>query len=173
MSAGVGALELLLNPLAGQLSDKYGRRNFLLLSPLINFFNKLYVAFNPSLAALAWERVIDGAITTLGGSTTCAASLSDLFSGQKLGKAFGNLGSAAGIGALCGSFISGRLLTRNWSPENLYLLSAFFGLIQFITNYFCVAETLAIENRSQKPIDIPNPLSCISLLTGQVIFGKW
>ena len=91
MSAGVGALELLLNPLAGQLSDKYGRRNFLLLSPLINFFNKLYVAFNPSLAALAWERVIDGAITTLGGSTACAASLSDLFSGQKLGKAFGNL----------------------------------------------------------------------------------
>ena len=33
MSAGVGALELLLNPMAGQLSDKYGRRNFLLLSP--------------------------------------------------------------------------------------------------------------------------------------------
>ena len=56
MSAGVGALELLLNPMAGQLSDKYGRRNFLLLSPIINFFNKLYVAFNPSLAALAWER---------------------------------------------------------------------------------------------------------------------
>ena len=166
MSAGVGALELLLNPMAGQLSDKYGRRNFLLLSPIINFFNKLYVAFNPSLAALAWERVIDGAITTLGGSTTCAASLSDLFSGQKLGKAFGNLGSAAGIGALCGSFISGRLLTRNWSPENLFVLSAFFGLIQFITNYFCVAETLAIENRSQKSIDIPNPFSCISLLTG-------
>ena len=67
---------------------------------------------------------------------------------------------------MCGSFISGRLLTRNWSPENLFVLSAFFGLIQFITNYFCVAETLAIENRSQKSIDIPNPFSCISLLTG-------
>ena len=51
----------------------------------------MYVAFNPSLAALAWERVIDGAFTTLGGSTTCAASLSDIFSGQELGKAFGNL----------------------------------------------------------------------------------
>ena len=79
MSAGVGALELLLNPVAGQLSDKFGRRNFLLISPFINFINKMYVAFNPSLAALAWERVIDGAFTTLGGSTTCAASLSDIF----------------------------------------------------------------------------------------------
>ena len=39
MSAGVGMLELLLNPLAGQLSDKFGRRNFLLISPLVNFFN--------------------------------------------------------------------------------------------------------------------------------------
>ena len=28
MSAGVGALELLLNPVAGQLSDKFGRRNY-------------------------------------------------------------------------------------------------------------------------------------------------
>eukprot|EP00943_MAST-04B_sp_MAST-4B-sp1_P001702 g1702.t1 len=166
MSAGVGMLELLLNPLAGQLSDKFGRRNFLLISPLVNFFNKLYVAFNPTLAALAWERVIDGAITTLGGSTTCAASLSDLFSGQELGKAFGNLGSAAGIGALCGSFISGRLLTRNWSPENLFQLSAAFGLIQFIVDYNMVGETLSKESRSKKPISFPNPFSCLTLLTG-------
>lgn len=166
MSAGVGALELLLNPVAGQLSDKFGRRNFLLISPFINFINKMYVAFNPSLAALAWERVIDGAFTTLGGSTTCAASLSDIFSGQELGKAFGNLGSAAGIGALCGSFISGRLLTRNWSPENLYQLSAIFGLIQFVVDYFMVGETLKKENRSEKPMTFPNPFSCLTLLTG-------
>jgi MFS family permease len=73
ISAGVGVLELFLNPIAGQLSDRSGRRLLLVLSPFINCFNKMLVAVNPTFWTIAWERVVDGAVTTLAGSTTCAA----------------------------------------------------------------------------------------------------
>ena len=46
-SSAVGVLELLLNPIAGQLSDRYGRRPFLLLSPVFNMVNKMLVSLNP------------------------------------------------------------------------------------------------------------------------------
>lgn len=40
MSAGVGILEFLLNATAGKLSDTYGRRMFLMASPIVNFIMK-------------------------------------------------------------------------------------------------------------------------------------
>jgi MFS family permease len=64
-SSLVGALEFFLNPTAGRLSDQYGRKPFLLLSPIINMILKAGVAMNPSLFMIALERIVDGAITTL------------------------------------------------------------------------------------------------------------
>lgn len=51
---------------------------------------------------------MDGAVTTLAGSTTSAAALSDMYSGGSLGLAFAKLGSAAGIGAVTGKCGSRR-----------------------------------------------------------------
>jgi MFS family permease len=46
MSSGVGVLEFLLNPTAGRLSDRYGRKPFLLASPVINAVLKMTVVFS-------------------------------------------------------------------------------------------------------------------------------
>ena len=63
MSAAVGVLELLVNPIAGQLSDRLGRRPFLLFGPACNMVNKLLVSACPdSPLVLAWERVVNGAV---------------------------------------------------------------------------------------------------------------
>ena len=56
------------------------------------------------------KNTIGGAITTVGGSTTCAAAISDVVKGPELAGAMGNLGSYAGLGVLVGPFISGQIL---------------------------------------------------------------
>merc|ERR1719223_2568720 len=76
-STGVGMVEFLMNPLAGKLSDAYGRRNFLVQSPLVSALLKGLVFAMPSKATMALERCISGACTTIGGSTSVNAALSD------------------------------------------------------------------------------------------------
>jgi MFS family permease len=56
LSAAVGVFEFMLNPTAGKLSDQYGRRPFLLASPLVNIVMKALVFVNPSLLSLSLER---------------------------------------------------------------------------------------------------------------------
>lgn len=88
MSAGVGILEFLLNATAGRLSDAFGRRLFLFASPVVNLLLKAGVFVTQSPFMLAAERVINGAVTTIAGSTMCSTMLSDLYSGQELAKAY-------------------------------------------------------------------------------------
>jgi MFS family permease len=88
MSAGVGILEFLLNATVGRLSDAFGRRLFLFASPVVNLVLKAGVFATQSPFMLAAERVVNGAITTIAGSTMCSTMLSDLYSGPDLAKAY-------------------------------------------------------------------------------------
>jgi MFS family permease len=88
MSAGVGILEFLLNATAGRLSDAFGRRLFLFASPIVNLALKAGVFVTQSPSMLAAERVVNGAITTIAGSTMCSTMLSDLYSGPELAKSY-------------------------------------------------------------------------------------
>ena len=57
----LGVLEFLLNSTVGKLSDTYGRRRFLLLSPIVNCALKFAVFVNQSPLMLIIERVTNGA----------------------------------------------------------------------------------------------------------------
>lgn len=88
MSAGVGLLEFFLNATVGRLSDAFGRRLFLFASPVVNLVLKAAVFATQSPFMLAAERVVNGAITTIAGSTMCSTMLSDLYTGPDLAKAY-------------------------------------------------------------------------------------
>jgi MFS family permease len=141
-SAGVGVLEFLLNPMAGKLSDSYGRRFFLLASPVINLVLKAAVAATAgrSLLALMLERVVNGAVTTLAGSTMCSTMLSDLYSGADLSRAYASLGSAAGAGAVIGSFLAGRISARGYSAAAVFWAAAALSAAQLALNLAVVPE---------------------------------
>ena len=87
MSACVGLLEFILNPICGKLADSFGRLRFIYASPLINCILKAAVALNPHPFCIGAERIVNGAVTTLAGSTMCSTMLSDLYSGEELGSA--------------------------------------------------------------------------------------
>ena len=60
----IGAAEFLLNPTMGRLSDYYGRKPFMLMSPFACVVLKTWCALNPSVLALSLEKVICDGLRT-------------------------------------------------------------------------------------------------------------
>ena len=94
----IGLTEFIVNPALGRLSDQLGRKFFLMLGPIANILLKALVAIRPTVGNLMLERVLCGALTTVSGSTTCSAVISDLGTGKGLALKGANLGSWAGLG---------------------------------------------------------------------------
>ena len=169
MSAGAGLAEFFLNPILGRLSDRIGRKAFLIMSPLVNLILKLMVYFTNgrSLLWVALDRIVAGAATTVGGSTTCLASLSDVLSGDELAGAVGNLGSYAGLGVLLAPLISGNLLATTQKVRHVFLFGALVAAFQLVYNLLFFEETL--EEKKRKPMDWSrcNPFSFLKIFTGE------
>lgn len=109
-----------MNPIIGRLSDKYGRKRSLLVGPLSNVLLKSLVAIHPSIATIALERVLCGAFTTVSGSTTCFAVLTDITSGQELALSGTTLGAYMGLGCVLGPLLGGELLARTKSARTSF-----------------------------------------------------
>jgi hypothetical protein len=69
-------LLVLLLPLGPSRSS--GRKVFLLQSPVVSIVLKLAVYMRPSIMTVVLERVVCGACTAIGGSTTSQTALADL-----------------------------------------------------------------------------------------------
>ena len=74
----IGLLEFLFNPTIGRLSDKIGRRPFMLCSPVACVLLKTWVYFSPSVTSLSFEKIICDGLRTLSGSTMCAGNFISL-----------------------------------------------------------------------------------------------
>lgn len=147
----------------------YGRKPFLLFSPTVNCILKAMVAMNPSLMMIGIERVVDGAITTLAGSTTCSAMLSDLYSGKDLGIAYAKLGSAAGLGAIGGSFLAGRLVAYGLKPVHIFGVSSAIAAAQLSMHIIGGTQETLMDHKKkaiEKASDmVANPISFFKLFT--------
>lgn len=165
MTAAASTTEFLINPALGRLSDQYGRKVFLLLSPLVNLVLKflVFATDGRSFSLLALERIVGGAITTVGGSTTCSAAISDLVQGPDLAGALGTLGSYAGLGVLVAPFLSGQILATTGQVKHTYLFGAFVAGFQLIYNSLCFRETL--QERKPMQWGACNPLSFVRIFT--------
>jgi len=170
MTAAIGVLEFVLNPTVGKLSDALGRRVILLTFPIINCLLKLMVFFHPdNLSVVFFERTVNGAVTTLAGSTTCSAALSDITPEKELGQAYAELGSAAGFGAILGSWVAGRLSASGSTPRANFLFASGLAAMQWIFDYFALSETLLKESRKPLPKEasamMANPLRFLKLFS--------
>lgn len=168
MSAGAGFMEFLLNPMLGRLSDVIGRKPFLLISPAVNLLLKLLVYFSDgkSFLLLAADRIIGGAITTVGGSTACGAAISDVLKGSDLAGALGNLGSYAGLGVLIGPLLVNRILSFSGQLKHTYLFGAVVAAFQLLYNTLYFTETL--DPSHKKPMDWSacSPLKFVRIFSG-------
>ena len=101
------SMQFIFSPLAGNLSDRFGRRPVLLVSLLVFGLDYLIMGLAPTLAWLFLGRLIAGtSATSFGIANACIA---DLFPPEKRAQNFGLIGAAFGVGFILGPVIGGFL----------------------------------------------------------------
>lgn len=139
--------QFLFSPLAGNLSDRFGRRPLLLLAVFGLGVDYLFSALAPTLGWLFVGRAIAG---MCGASWVIAnAYIADITAPEDRAKAFGLMGAAFGVGFVIGPAIGGLL--GEFGPRVPFYAAAGVSILNFIYGWFVLPETLAVENR--RPFD--------------------
>ena len=132
-------------PVFGALSDRYGRKNILLISLMGSVIGYVLFGIGGALWVLFLGRIIDG--LTAGNISTMFAYISDTTKPDERVKWFSYIGAASGIGFMIGPAFGGWFGTISislpfFATAALILMSAFCVLI-------LLPESLSIEKRTK------------------------
>eukprot|EP00929_Paragymnodinium_shiwhaense_P031786 TRINITY_DN17738_c0_g1_i2.p1 TRINITY_DN17738_c0_g1~~TRINITY_DN17738_c0_g1_i2.p1 ORF type:complete len:422 (+),score=109.58 TRINITY_DN17738_c0_g1_i2:81-1346(+) len=164
MSAMAAAIEILINPVLGRLSDQYGRRPFMIAAPLVTaFVHSLVAMFPMSLSVQFIDRAVSGSMIFAFTNPTMAAC-SDVFSGKKLAEIMASIGSCLGIGATLGPAIGAKI----GGSRSFMASAACFGLVSAHI-YANFPETLQDSRRKQFTLAGSNPVVFLKLFKSKVL----
>jgi len=159
-----GAAEFVLNPIIGRMSDRFGRRPMLLVSPITcAFLRSLVYSFPGSAKMIMMERMLSSAVVT-GFFSTMRAMLNDKLTMKELTVSGGLISVYAGCGVMLGPFIEAIVLKRFGARGN-FLAVALINVFVSAVIYFGATETLPLSER--KPLNIVDcsPLTFAKMLT--------
>ncbi|MBF4484895.1 MFS transporter [Flavobacterium sp. CSZ] len=132
-------------PIFGALSDRYGRKNILILSLLGSVMGYVLFGIGGALWILFLARIIDG--LTAGNISILFAYISDTTEPKERAKWFGYIGSAMGIGKLGGPALGGLLGGISLSLP--FFVTGALIFLSGLATYFLLPESLAREKRIQ------------------------
>lgn len=132
-------------PIFGALSDRYGRKNILVISLLGSVIGYVLFGIGGALWILFLGRIIDG--LTAGNISILFAYISDTTEPKERTKWFGYIGSAMGIGKLGGPALGGLL--GSFSLALPFFVTAALLFVSSIATYFLLPESLAPEKRTK------------------------
>ncbi|WP_271000726.1 MFS transporter [Listeria seeligeri] len=147
--------------LAGRLGDKFGRKNIYIIGITLFLIMSITAGFATSESSLIVSRVIQGLAAGLF-FPQINATIMDIYSGKKLGKIFGILGSVIGVGTAIGPLTGGLLIelfgvTNGWR-------AVFFVNVPFVLVTLVLA-TLYMPKRTISKNKISFDFTGILLLT--------
>ncbi len=143
MFAAFSLAQFLFSPLAGNLSDRFGRRPLLLLAIFGLGADFLFSALAPTLFWLFVGRILAG---ICGSSWIIAnAYIADITAPEDRAKAFGMMGAAFGVGFVIGPALGGML--GEFGPRVPFFVAAAVSLANFAYGWFVLPETLPPESR--------------------------
>jgi DHA1 family tetracycline resistance protein-like MFS transporter len=157
------AVQLLMAPLLGALSDRFGRRPVVLLSNLGMGLDYVLMALAPSLGLLCLGRVISGA--TAASYSVAGAYIADVTPPEKRAAGFGMMGAAFGAGFVLGPALGGLLVTLH--PRAPFWVAAALSLANWAYGLFVLPESLPKERRASFSWRAANPLGALALLRSQ------
>jgi MFS transporter, DHA1 family, tetracycline resistance protein len=99
--------QLLMAPVLGRLSDRFGRRPILLLSLMGSVLSYLWLGLADALWVLFASRALQGAMA--GNIATAQAYIADVTTPENRAKGMGMIGAAFGLGFIIGPFFGGWL----------------------------------------------------------------
>ena len=138
LSASYAVCSLLAGPILGQLSDRYGRRPWLLFSQLGTVLGFVLFGIGGSLWMLFLGRIVDG---ISGGNIVIAqAYVSDVTKPEDRTRVFGLMGAAFGLGFVLGPIIGSLLSPFGFAVPSF--AAAGMALIAAITTFFMLPESV-------------------------------
>jgi MFS transporter, DHA1 family, tetracycline resistance protein len=157
------ALQFIMSPILGALSDQYGRRPIILVSCVGLGLSYFATAMAPTFLLFLAARLISGA--TAGNISAANAYIADVTPPSGRAKAFGMLGAAFGVGFTIGPGIGGLLGGLDirfplYAAGCLCFVNALYG-------YFILPESLKVENRTKFAWSKANPIGALSVFKGQ------
>jgi EmrB/QacA subfamily drug resistance transporter len=156
--------QVIAAPMAGKISDMYGRKNVFMIAAGVFTLSSLCCGFSPNIAVLVIARLVQG----LGGGAfmpSATGIVSDHFGDQR-DRAVGMFASIFPIGGIIGPVVGG-LFVSYWSWRDIFLINVPIGVILIIltARFIPVSAT-----RPTTRIDITGVLLLAGLLT-TAMFG--
>ena len=153
---GLGALlavfsgmQFLATAFLGRTSDRVGRRPILLTTMLINALGYVLFAVAHSYPILFIARVVSG---FAGGNISAAqAYVADITTPAERSRGMGIIGAAFGLGFIIGPAVGG-LSAHYLGPSAPGLVAAGLSLINFVSAYFVLPESLKTEHRTEREL---------------------
>jgi DHA1 family tetracycline resistance protein-like MFS transporter len=158
-TGGTALLEFLLNPTLGALSDKYGRRPFMVMAPWASLVLKSWVFMNPTILSLSVEKIVCDGLRTCCGTTMTGTALSDLVSGPELAIYGAKMWSAMGAAIVSAPLIASRL-----TAKQTYGAAICMAGVQLFAESKYLEETLP-EAQKKEFNGFVNPMSLVKLFT--------
>jgi len=131
-------------PVFGALSDRYGRKNILIISLLGSVMGYVLFGIGGALWILFLGRMIDG--LTAGNISTLFAYISDTTEPEERTKWFGYISSVMGIGKIGGPALGGLLGSIALALP--FFVTAGFIFLSGLAVYFLLPESLSPEKRT-------------------------
>ncbi len=139
-------MQFLFSPLWGDLSDRYGRKPFLMLGALGNGITMLLMGFATELWMLFAARALAGILSSAT-LPTAMAYISDSTDENDRGGGMGIIGAAFGVGMVLGPGIGGAMSDISLSAP--FFLAAGLSALALILIWFALPESLALADRQK------------------------
>lgn len=145
LTAVYAAMQFVMAPVLGRLSDRFGRRPVLLPTTAGMAADYLVLYFAPSVWWLLLGRVIAGA--TGASLTVTNAYIADVSAPEERAAAFGRLGAMCGLGFILGPALGGLL--ADYGLRTPFLFAAGISGMSWLYGLLILPESLPPERRAE------------------------
>jgi EmrB/QacA subfamily drug resistance transporter len=159
--------QIVVMPLAGRISDQYGRKKVFLIAAAVFTVSSLCCSLAPNI----WTLVAFRAIQAIGGGAfmpSATGIVSDIF-GRGRDRAIGMLTSVFPIGGITGPVFGGVIVTY-WSWREIFLVNVPAGILLIALGLRLIPRS---RRRTAAPPDVPGIVLLAVLILSAMLGITW